>query len=335
MVAEAWHPSFSFLNISSAFRNCCLFPFNPSAVDDRRIAPSKVFNVPLPQSTAEDNQLDSVPNGSPLFTAEQETLYSKRYEEGYDLADPGFVAWLKINHPDRAVSVTSIQTASSDSAVTNSLSLSFGSDKPPLDFVSSDLPLSNSIRSQSSHIQSCSTTSDVLSEILVVPAPQAPKQKRKAVNNKPVCVTEILEDLKEKEKKKIEEKEMKILEREQKKQEKEEKKRMRRIEIENRKKKREDKQKEKEDKKKQKKLHTVEMERSKEDKRHDFLQITTSDKEETDDTVCPKCGLSYEDDDGGKIWVCCDGCNRWYDMKCTNIRSRRKIPDMYLCEQCR
>ena len=30
----------------------------------------------------------------------------KRYEEGYDLEDPGYVAWLKINHPTEVCSIT-------------------------------------------------------------------------------------------------------------------------------------------------------------------------------------------------------------------------------------
>ena len=49
---------------------------------------------------------------SPLFTKEQESLYLKRYEEGYDLDDPGFVAWLKINHQDKCVSVVSAPSTS-------------------------------------------------------------------------------------------------------------------------------------------------------------------------------------------------------------------------------
>ena len=46
------------------------------------------------------------------------------------------------------------------------------------------------------------------------------------------------------------------------------------------------------------------------------------------DAVCPKCGWVYSDDDG--VWICCDGCDSWYDIRCTNIRSRRNIPDTYM-----
>ena len=35
----------------------------------------------------------------PTFTPEQETLFARRFEEKYDLADPLYSQWLKINHP--------------------------------------------------------------------------------------------------------------------------------------------------------------------------------------------------------------------------------------------
>ena len=31
---------------------------------------------------------------------EEELRFSNRFEEGYDLYDPKYEAWLKINHPD-------------------------------------------------------------------------------------------------------------------------------------------------------------------------------------------------------------------------------------------
>lgn len=33
------------------------------------------------------------------------------------------------------------------------------------------------------------------------------------------------------------------------------------------------------------------------------------------------------------IHVCCDACNRWYNVECTIIR-RKRIPDMFYCEDC-
>ena len=54
------------------------------------------------------------------------------------------------------------------------------------------------------------------------------------------------------------------------------------------------------------------------------LQLTSDgSSSEAEDTVCLKCGLVYADSDG--LWVCCDGCNQWFDLNCTNITGR-KVP---------
>ena len=34
------------------------------------------------------------------FTSEQEALFSKRFDENYDIPDPVYLEWLKINHPE-------------------------------------------------------------------------------------------------------------------------------------------------------------------------------------------------------------------------------------------
>ena len=49
-------------------------------------------------------------------------------------------------------------------------------------------------------------------------------------------------------------------------------------------------------------------------------------------TLCDYCGKVYGDYSG--LWVSCDICNKWYDFKCTNIKSRRAIPDSYICDAC-
>ena len=50
-----------------------------------------------------------------------------------------------------------------------------------------------------------------------------------------------------------------------------------------------------------------------------------------DQTVCPKCGSIYEESDD--LWVCCDGCDAWYDKKCTSIRGKR-LPKRFYCDKC-
>lgn len=47
-----------------------------------------------------DNQCDisKATTEIPLFTAEEETKFTRRYEEGYDLNDPHYKTWLEIKH---------------------------------------------------------------------------------------------------------------------------------------------------------------------------------------------------------------------------------------------
>ena len=61
------------------------------------------------------------------------------------------------------------------------------------------------------------------------------------------------------------------------------------------------------------------------------MQLSSVESSEEDDTVCPKCGLVYADIGG--LWVCCDGCDRWFDLKCTNIK-KKKVPEFYYCDDC-
>ena len=38
-------------------------------------------------------------NSQLIFSAAEEILYTRRFEEGYDLPDPKYEAWLSIHHP--------------------------------------------------------------------------------------------------------------------------------------------------------------------------------------------------------------------------------------------
>ena len=66
-------PSLTTLNIMSDFRKCGLFPLNPSAVDDRHVAPSKAFvrnresaAITVSITAHTDTCTNSVPS-SPVF----------------------------------------------------------------------------------------------------------------------------------------------------------------------------------------------------------------------------------------------------------------------------
>lgn len=197
LVSEAYVASFTPIYIMKGFKKTGVWPINPGEVTDRQFAPAKAFNhadyiqrsTPEPKTTT-DKQLQ----GSPLFSPESEALYQKRYEEKCDLKDAGYIAWLKINHPELNVS---------------------------------DVALSDSSSGQLSSERS-KASSDVFSDLLVLPEGKHFK-RRGGINSRVVCITEsqVLEELKaKKEKKKFDEqlKAERKMERERKKLEKEEKK---------------------------------------------------------------------------------------------------------------
>ena len=247
LVAEAWPISFTTLNIMSGFRKCGLFPLNPSAVDDRRMAPSKALvasreskmietvpNVSSADSIV-DSALDASSVDSSVFTIEQEELYRKRFKEGFDIPDPGYVAWLKINHPEIALSTTG--TSTTISSQPNSAS--------PVD-------------------KQQVASSDVLDQVLVLPVPREQKQRRReGVTTRGCCVTDMLDDLKENEKRQRDEKEMKLA----KQLEKEENRRMKALEKEEKQKERQKAKEEKLKEKEAKLLEKQQRQREKEEKR--------------------------------------------------------------------
>ena len=87
-----------------------MYPLNPGEVSDRQLAPSKAL-CSQPQSC---NTTSDSPPGSPLFSSEQVPLYEKHYEKKYDLLDDrGYVALLKIYHPDKKISPSPSSSISS------------------------------------------------------------------------------------------------------------------------------------------------------------------------------------------------------------------------------
>lgn len=322
MIAEAWPHSFTQLNVMSGFRKSGVFPLNPSMVDDRCIAPSKVFQPqttsnPPPalespsgpsQATSGNNEDCSDTESSAhsseveLFTAEQEQLFNKRFEEGYDLKDPNYIAWLKINHADRCLSVDRDRHLS----------------------VSSTAGLSGSLSSD-------------LSDVLVLPSAESSKkkQKRKGLNNKAVCITDILDELKLAEAEKDEQKKLleeKRKEREQKRKEKAEQLEEKKKEREEKKRQREEERKRKEEEKKRKAEEKKRKEEERKEERKEEKKREGSDNEDSND-VCPKCGVVYGTRDS--LWICCDVCDKWLDFECSGLKSDKKIPTKFICKDCK
>ena len=200
LVSSAYRSAFTPTNIIAGFRKTGVFPLNPGVIDDKMLSPSLAFNQQQqtispnpeqpntssdkaatspstgasvdsssklvqeesPSSSKSDHESTSVKTACSLYTAEQQKLYERRYEEGYDVQDPEYEAWLKITHPMDTRSVVSS---------------------------SASVKMSNS----------ASSCSDILHEMLVLPEPkQLSKKKKKGLNAKCVCITEesVLDNLK-------------------------------------------------------------------------------------------------------------------------------------------
>ena len=62
------------------------------------------------------------------------------------------------------------------------------------------------------------------------------------------------------------------------------------------------------------------------------LTIHSDSLEDEDRAICPTCSLVYPDDGG--FWIGCDGCNNWFDLKCTDVKDEEHVPDTYYCLNC-
>ena len=63
------------------------------------------------------------------------------------------------------------------------------------------------------------------------------------------------------------------------------------------------------------------------------LYYIYSDSYEDERAIFPICSLVYLDDGG--FWIACDGCNDWFDLKCTDVEDAEHVPDTYYCLNCR
>ena len=88
----------------SGFKHCGVYPFNPRAVLDHDPCNNvSVTNEVTNDGTRDNSQLEEDTDSASVsftFTAEEELKYSTRFAKGYNLYDPKYVAWLKVNHPE-------------------------------------------------------------------------------------------------------------------------------------------------------------------------------------------------------------------------------------------
>ena len=247
-------------------------------MSDRQLAPSKALKKPSAQ----------------YFSPEQVTLFEQRFEEGYDVSDPTYLAWKSANHPS-PISVSSGKSAATSSSITSPVSMG----------------------SYSSH----KSSEEVLDELLTLPQPPSTssgRPKRKAVIDKAVEITDdnVLREMKEKEHaaaEAIKKKEENKVERERRAKERLEEKERRKVEQER---KRLQREKQKERKSKEKKSRKPKNSKPT-STRHPVsptlvLDSLFSELDIEDNGQCSNCSMSFKDEQSDdSFWVCCDRCEWW------------------------
>ena len=104
--SKAWLKSMIPGNIIGGFKVCGVYPFNPKVILDHDPCTS-----PKEKSQQENSNQDSnviVENEGSSdddavdkpFSPKEEALYTRRYEEGYDMYDARYVSWIHVNQPE-------------------------------------------------------------------------------------------------------------------------------------------------------------------------------------------------------------------------------------------
>ena len=116
LFSQAWLQSLVPANLISGFKTCGIYPLNRNAVKpvgdiNEKCSTNKQHKTTEGSDANEGCSAIKEPRDesgySKTFSSEQEELFKKRFEEGYDLCiDPEYNAWLKIHHPESLVDTT-------------------------------------------------------------------------------------------------------------------------------------------------------------------------------------------------------------------------------------
>ena len=83
--------------ITSGFKRSGIYPFNPKAISCGIITEKSTTQDTSHSAVSQDSRdtTDDILN----LSDDQVKLFERRYREGYDLPDPVYFKWLRINHP--------------------------------------------------------------------------------------------------------------------------------------------------------------------------------------------------------------------------------------------
>ena len=86
----------------AGFKTWGIYPFNRSAI--KILGSKEDQQTSTKEGVAEDNTAKCPVVMPKSFTPEQEALFKRRFEEGYDVyIDKDYIRWIKLNHPELRV----------------------------------------------------------------------------------------------------------------------------------------------------------------------------------------------------------------------------------------
>ena len=106
LFAQAWSKGMTIDNIVSDLRGTGIYPFKPNTVLDKltkpkdNLIPRDVEPKNSSSPSRKDEENISQQSSETCFTSETIKLYEKRLENGYDVYDANYPAWLEKFHPD-------------------------------------------------------------------------------------------------------------------------------------------------------------------------------------------------------------------------------------------
>ena len=191
MVGQAFPNAVTPVNILSGFKKTGIYPFNPNAVDDRQLAPLNAVSKKKTLSPQPVSEGDPVTSTEPpmLFSPEKEKLFATRFEEDYDIQDPEYTAWVKINHPECCLSAASNSSVSASSDMNHKSPTSkMDATTPPK---SGAMVSGTEATTSSEPLKSTASESD-MSDILALPKPKemSGRKRKPVINQKTVCLTD-------------------------------------------------------------------------------------------------------------------------------------------------
>ena len=85
----------------AGFKKCGVYPLNPGEVTDRQIAPSNAVCLANKSDGVSTSPSDSADAKSSCnLHSDRDSVFKRRFEEGYGIFDEEYVAWLRRHHPE-------------------------------------------------------------------------------------------------------------------------------------------------------------------------------------------------------------------------------------------